>query len=53
MSKFLIYNPKPRDFKERRDTTQFFQQLPILLQLFNLFWPIFFRAPINSIGMGL
>jgi hypothetical protein len=35
----FTYDPKPRDFIGRRGTSQFFFQLPTMLQLFELFWP--------------
>jgi hypothetical protein len=37
--KGLLYDPKPKDFIGRRGTVQFFNQLPTMLQLFELFWP--------------
>jgi hypothetical protein len=36
---FFTYEPKPSDFVGRRSTTQFFHNLPTILQLFDLFWP--------------
>jgi hypothetical protein len=37
--RFFTYDPKPRDFIGRRGTSQFFHNLPTILQLFELFWP--------------
>jgi hypothetical protein len=37
--KTFTYDPKPREFLGRRGTEKFFAHMPIILQLFELFWP--------------
>ena len=37
--KCFIYDPKPRKFIGRRGIMQFFERIPTILQLFELFWP--------------
>jgi hypothetical protein len=37
--KCFTYDPKPKVFIGRRGTMQFFEHLPTILQLFELFWP--------------
>jgi hypothetical protein len=38
-TKYFTYDPKPKDFTGRMDTTQFFANVPSILTLFGLFWP--------------
>jgi hypothetical protein len=35
----FMYVPKPKEFIGRRGTMQFFEHVPTILQLFELFWP--------------
>jgi hypothetical protein len=37
--KCFTYDPKPRAFVGRRGTQRFFERMPTILQLFELFWP--------------
>jgi hypothetical protein len=37
--KCFTYDPKPRAFVGRRDTKRFFERIPTIWQLFELFWP--------------
>jgi hypothetical protein len=36
---FFTYDPKPKEFLGRMDTTKFFAHIPSILTLFELFWP--------------
>jgi hypothetical protein len=36
---FFTYDPKPKQFLGRRGTSKFFDHIPTILQLFELFWP--------------
>jgi hypothetical protein len=37
--KCFTYDPKPREFLGRKGTQKFFECMPTILQLFELFWP--------------
>jgi hypothetical protein len=36
---FFTYDPKPQEFLGKRGTSRFFDHIPNILQLFDLFWP--------------